>query len=154
MRGNENQQVRWIEVARLDLKSVSVTIGLSENGYWVRGDGATIEVADGGGAITLLPCIEVSWQELKTKLSDGLIQLGLAEELSDTFPIDALIVTALVSRGEYWTRLAMDRIEEKGALSSVRKALAAAERVAPTQQLRHRARRLLGRAGGSSERNF
>jgi hypothetical protein len=143
IRGNENRNLRWVEIARLDLRPVTISIGVSDNGYWVRGDGATVELADGGDAITLLPCIEISWRELKAKLSDGLRRLGLAEELSDTFPIDALIATALVSRSQYWTMLALERIEERGVISSVTKALAEAERVAPTQQLRHRARRLL-----------
>jgi len=121
-----------------------ISIGLSENGFWVRGDGATVEEAGGSEAITLLPCIEIPWRELNARLSDGLVRLGFSKELSDTFPIDTLIVTALLSRSEYWTKLALERVQERPATMSLKKALAEAERVAPTQQLRHQATHSVG----------
>ena len=140
VRGHERQMVRWIEVA--ELPPSKLIIGLSDSGYWVRG-GATVEIANGPHAISLLPCLECPSEMFRQALRDSLARRGLPDALEDTFPIDDLIVAGLKSGSEYWTRLALDRVEEVGATPATRDVLRAAPRSAPTQPLRHRVRAML-----------
>lgn len=140
-RGREPEVVRWIKVAELPLSPL--IIGLSDQGYWVRGGGATIEIADGPQAITLLPCLEYPTPVFRRALGTGLAQRGLPESLDETFPIHDLIIAGLRSGSEVWTRLALERLEEVGATSSIRDALLLAVQSAPTQRLKHRAKALM-----------
>jgi len=140
-RGREHQVVRWIKVA--ELPPSALIVGLSDEGYWVRGGGPTIEVADGPQAITLLPCLEYPSSIFRSALSIGLAKCGLPESLDETFPLDDLIIAGLQSGSEYWTKLALERLGEVGATLATRDALRFAARSAPTQPLRHRAKTLI-----------
>jgi hypothetical protein len=107
VRGHEHQMVRWIEVA--ELPPSKLILGLSDSGYWVRGGGATIEVANGPHALSLLPCLECPSETFRQTLRNGLARRGLPEALEVTFPIDDLISAGLMSGSEYWTKLALER---------------------------------------------
>lgn len=141
VRGREHQMVRWIEVA--ELPQSKLILGLSDSGYWVRGGGATIEIANGPHAIALLPCLECPSEMFRQALRSGLARRGLPEALEETFPIGELISVGLKSGSEYWTKLALERVGEVGATPATRDALRAASRSAPTQPLRHRAKAML-----------
>jgi hypothetical protein len=141
IRGQEHQMVRWIEVA--ELPPSQLIIGLSDSGSWVRGGGATVEIANGPHAISLLPCLECPSERLRQTLGDGLARRGLPDTLAETFPIEDLILAGLKSGSEYWTKLALERVGELGATPATQDALRDASRSAPTQPLRHRAGALL-----------
>jgi hypothetical protein len=143
MRGREERIIRWIKVANIG--PAKVTVGLSRDGYWVRGDGATVEVANGPHAITLLPCLEIPIEDIRNSIRNGLVDLSLPLHLEDTFPLTDLVVAALASGSELWTRLALDRIEEGFCNERVNNALGEASVYAPTQHLRHRAKALVDR---------
>jgi hypothetical protein len=141
LRGNEDQTIRWIKVGYIP--SANLTLGLSDTGHWVRGGGATIEVAKSALAITLLPCLEVPVEEFRQVLRKGLCDLGLPCELEEMFPYSDMVVAGLTSRSDYWTKLALDRVEDGVRNQQVENALRSASAFAATQKLRHRAKALL-----------
>lgn len=140
-RGSEDVQVSWLSIA--EALSGTLTIGLSADGSWVRGDGATIDVADGVNSITLLPCLEMQAKELSVALRNGLEQRGASPDLADTFPINDVVLCGLQSHSEHWITLAMDRINENLQDDRFSATLRQLVENAPTQKLRHRARSLL-----------
>lgn len=141
MRGKEDRQIRWIKVT--EVGPAKTTLGLSDDGYWVRGGGATIEVANGPLAITFLPCLEVPIEEFRQAIRNGLVHIALSSSMEVSFPYSDLLVTGLTSGSELWTKLALDRIEEGMQSKEVDDALRLASKSAPTQKLRHRAKSLL-----------
>ena len=144
MRGKEHREVRWFNLA--DIGPKKLKIGLSDDGYWVRGGGATVEIANGPHVVTFLPCLEVSIAELRQTIRTSLAQAQLSASLGDTFPFSDLIVAGLKSGSEYWVTLALDRIEEGERNEQVDEAIRAAAMSAPTQQLRHRSKALLSKS--------
>lgn len=141
--GDEEQTVRWIKVTVLP--SANVTLGLSDTGYWVRGDGATIGIGKAPEPISLLPCLECSLEELRNALSSGLSRVGLPPELERTFPLSLLVACGLGSGSEYWVRLALDRVEQGILTEEIRDTLRIVLASAPTQKLRHRASAILAK---------
>ena len=141
IRGNEDRSIRWITVA--EVGPTKLKLGLSNDGYWVRGGGATVELANGPHAITFLPCLEIPLQELQQTIRSGLIRIGLPPEFECTFPYADLIVAGLESRSEFWIKVALERIQEGERSERVIDAIRVASASAPTQKLRHSARRLL-----------
>ena len=144
MRGKEDREVRWFKLAAIGSKRIK--LGLSDDGYWVRGGGATVEVANGPNIVTFLPCLELSFEELRQAGRKGLAQAQLSASVGDTFPFSDLIVAGLESGSEYWVTLALDRIEEGVRDGQVDEAIRSAAISAPTQRLRHRSKALLGKS--------
>lgn len=143
-RGDESVAVSWIPV--VDVSSCGIILGVCADGYWVRGDGATIEVVDGCDApIAMLPCLEIDSESLLALLRGGLATLDAVTILSDTFPLIEIALCGLESRSERWISLAMNRLDEGLRDTRFESALLALTQNAPTQRLRHRARALLRR---------
>ena len=143
MRGKEYKSIRWIPVA--EIGRTNLEIGLSDDGYWVRGGGATVELANGPHAISFLPCLELPLEEVRQTIRNGLVRIGLSSQLEDTFPVADLIVAGLTSGSEYWVTLSLERIDDGVRNERVYDAIRIASTSAPTQKLRHQAKRLLGK---------
>ncbi|WP_397570120.1 hypothetical protein [Schlesneria sp. T3-172] len=143
MSGKEDTSIRWIPVA--DVGRTKLHIGLSDEGEWVRGGGATVEVANGPHALSFLPCLDVPLEEVRQTIRNGLVRIGLPSSFADTFPLANVIVTGLTSGSEYWVTLALERIDDSVRNEQVDEAIRSASTSAPTQKLRHQAKRLLGK---------
>ena len=133
------ETVKWIPVAEV---AARIRIGLSEAGFWVRANEKSVaEFKPGSPAIFLLPAIEVSVADLKRLLTAGLQAYGLDASIADNFPIAEIVTTALTSNSEYWTKLALEWIQQIPITPSVRAALQDVARNGPTQAIRHSALR-------------
>lgn len=113
-------------------------LGVTASGQWARQLGAKIVVWDEAMhcAVHFLPLLRVPLREVKCAVNAA-ISSG---QTSSMLPLLAIVQTALRSRSELWTGAALLWVEEDELLRPEAELAWAADN-APTQRLRHLARR-------------
>jgi hypothetical protein len=143
----EGSVIRWTPIASLE--TARLDLGISSNGWWVRGTEQTAkEFPTGQDCVFLLPILESAPIDVRQRLLDGLRARGLSEEFVDLFPFEDVVVAGLESQSEHWASLALRWAKIIGRSSRVERALAELADSGPTQKIRHASRRLSRTTGG------
>jgi hypothetical protein len=89
--------------------------------------------------------LEVTLDEARRLLEQGLLATGLSTDFIAAFPIEDVVVTGLESPSEHWSALALKWAEQLPPSPKLQTALQSLVTHGPTQKLRHEAQRLLAR---------
>ncbi len=135
----EDSVVQWISIA--EFSEARLRIGLSEDGEWVRVEPTSAAVFQENKPF-FLPMLVMRFSEVQRAIREGILLAGIPVEIEGAFPFEELVVVGLESESEHWNRLALDRISELSPSVNLFKALTDSSEHAPTQQLRHRAKKL------------
>lgn len=147
--GDESKSLKWIEV--IILKSLGLQLGISFNGYWVRiSNNLVYEFSSGCSYRFLYPVIELRLLDVQKAIIDGLNYHHLPLGFLDNFPFENIVISGLSSNSEYWCNLALKYIEDLEIDEEIINALNICSKNAPTQKLRHQAKKLWARNVSSS----
>ncbi len=138
----EASSLQWIPVG--ELAEARMRIGLSEDGEWVRIEPASVAVFRDSGPL-FLPVLAMRFNEIREILREGIQAMGIPEAIEETFPFEDVVLLGLESGSEYWVRLATDRVLKLLPSARIIESLVDSSERAPTQQLRHRAKKLAAR---------
>ncbi|MEX2964352.1 hypothetical protein [Microbulbifer sp. TYP-18] len=139
--GDEGRSIRWIEVVALE--ALGLFLGLSYNGNWIRiGKESVYEFYAGQSYMPLYPILEAVLPDVKKALKDGLKSAQLPVELLESFPFQKVALSGLNSGSEYWCNLSLKYVEQLRYDEELVDALNACSKSAPTQKLRHQAKKL------------
>lgn len=97
------------------------------------------------GLIYFLPILEEQLIEVKDVLQSGLAAMNFYGDIEKIFPFEGIIALGLKSASKHWIHLAIERASELSASGRLAGSLDEASTSAPTQRLRHEARRLAAR---------
>ena len=142
--GREAQRsgpVGWIRVAPLS-GSESV-LGLSGDGCWSLATASGIVEFSGEKDFPFfLRILEMTPEDVKARLRNGLVASGLSPNIEETFPCEDTVIIGLTSNSEHWVRKALGWMVALRPSEKLVQALSKASSTAPTQKLRHRALKL------------
>ncbi len=139
--GNESKSLKWIEVVTLE--AIGLLLGISCNGNWVRmGKESVFEFFAGQSYLPLYPILELALLDVKMAVKGGLESSQLPIELLESFPFQEVAFSGMNSGSEYWCDLSLKYVEQLRYDEELVNALNACSKNAPTQKLRHQAKKL------------
>ena len=135
----EGSSLRYVQIG--ELADARMQIGLSEDGDWVRIGQASVAVYRAGSPI-FLPVLIMRFSEVRRILLKGIRSIGVSKAIEEIFPFEQLVTVGMGSGSEYWVRFALDRVLELPPSMTLLAALIDSSERAPTQQLRHRSKKM------------
>ena len=145
----EQTTMRWLPVA--NPPAARIELGISSDAWWVvPAPQSVTELRPDTPCVFLLPVLEVTLDEARRSLAQGLRAIGLTTEYLAVFPFDDVVATGLESSSERWAGLALKWAEQLPTSSRLQNALRSLISHGPTQKLRHAAQKLLARQRGST----
>lgn len=146
--GDEKTTLKWVEVVFWE--NLGLQLGISCNANWVRkGKEAVFEITPESSYRPVYPILEMDFLDVEIALRDRLNCLQLPTELLDIFPFRGIVISGMNSGSEYWCNLSLKHVEQLRYDSELVKALNICLKNAPTQKLRHQAKKLHAIAGGN-----
>lgn len=132
--------LRCIEVAVFP----RLRLGISSRGRWVRlQENRGLELSEEESLTLLLPCLEEDREAFVQAMHASLNKLGLSTDWLDSLPLASTVSLALRSGSEHWVKLGLGWCAKDCDLrADCRSALQEAAASAPTQHLRHMAKRI------------
>jgi hypothetical protein len=120
-----------------------VGMGLSPQGAWVQvHEQRVLPCIEGAALVSLLPLLEIPLEQVRALISAGLGRHGLPPAIGELFPFARVVASGLLSLSEYWTTLALQWVADGVRDATVQAALHTLSEDGPTQNVRHRARKL------------
>lgn len=136
--------VKWIPIA--SLAPARVELGLSRDGSWVRAVSSSVsELRADELCPFFLPIMEMTLDDVRQLIRDGLVAHGLPMEVEGTFPYEEVVTTGLKSHSEYWVGLALAWAPQIPTSESLMETLGRAVESAPNQRSRHEALKVRAR---------
>ena len=136
-------EIRWIQVC--ELPKARVRIGLSDLAEWVRIESGSATVFNGYEPF-FLPILEERFSEARETIHRSLKRLGFTGLVDEIFPFEEIVTLGLKSGSEHWVHHALEWVPELPVSDHLVGLLEVSSRSAPTQRLRHKAKRLAQRA--------
>lgn len=128
----------------------SMEIGVSKNDNWVFIKGNQRYEYEGDSEadiIFLLPLLEINYDSLNSLVTNSLEGLN-TPDLYSSFPVRAILITALNSNSEYWIKLAFNWLDEIGdSKFCYQEVFRISSDKNMSQKTRHQALNLLSRNG-------
>ena len=139
--GDESKFLKWIEVVTFG--ALGLLLGISCNGNWVRmGEESVYEFYAGQSYLPLYPILEAVLLDAKMSIKKGLESSQLPVELVESFPFHEVALSAMNSGSEYWCDLSLKYVGQLRYDEELVNALNVCSKNAPTQKLRHEAKKL------------
>jgi hypothetical protein len=139
--GEESKSLKWIDVVTLE--ALGLMLGLSCNGNWVRiSKGSVYEFYAGQSYMPLYPILEGVLLDIKMAIKSGIESAQLPVDLLESFPFKEVTLSAMNSGSEYWCSLSLKYVEQLQNDKELVDALGMCSKNAPTQKLRHQAKKL------------
>lgn len=139
--GDESKSLKWVEVVALE--TLGLLLGISYNGNWVRmGKESVFEFFAGQSYLPLYPILELALADVKMTVKGGLVSSQLPIELLESFPFQEVAISGMNFGSEYWCDLSLKYVEQLRDDKELVNALNTCSKNAPTQKLRHQAKKL------------
>lgn len=132
---------RWTRLLHL---GGDAWLGLAQETLYVGDENGPRREVDPGNPTGLLPCLERPYDVVLLELQEREVELSMTQgSLRTLVPLHAIPRAAVTSQIDYWVDLALDWIEHMPWAEVDTELLDLLEHESwPTQQARHRARRL------------